>query len=124
THPQIIMGDQVYPNFFYEPPEIFRHRQAQAERVIWMIDQLRITWHAEHALREGEEKFRLLVESAKEYAIFMLDTEGRVVSWNDGPQRIKGYTASEIIGEHMSRFYTPGDIKRGLPKELLELAGT
>jgi diguanylate cyclase (GGDEF)-like protein/PAS domain S-box-containing protein len=60
---------------------------------------------SEQALRESEERFRLLVEGVKDYAIFMLDPEGRVVSWNEGAERIKGYAADEIIGEHCSRFY-------------------
>ena len=55
------------------------------------------------------DQFRLLVESVTDYAIYMLDRDGCVVSWNPGGQRIKGYTASEIIGQHFSRFYTPED---------------
>ncbi|MFL6284673.1 MAG: putative bifunctional diguanylate cyclase/phosphodiesterase [Pyrinomonadaceae bacterium] len=60
---------------------------------------------SEKILRESEERFRLLVEGVRDYAIFMLDPEGRVASWNEGAERIKGYTAEEIIGEHCSRFY-------------------
>jgi hypothetical protein len=59
------------------------------------------------SLPQGEERFRLLVESVKDYAIFMLDPEGRVLTWNAGAELIKGYSASEIIGEHFSRFYPP-----------------
>ena len=77
---------------------------------------------AEKALREGEEHFRLLVEGVKDYAIFMLDPQGRVVSWNPGVERIKGYEAEEIIGEHFSRFYTEDDIARGHPEEELRIA--
>src|SRR5215813_3721224 len=57
--------------------------------------------------RPSDERFRLLVESVKDYAIFMLDPEGRVLTWNAGAELIKGYSASEIIGEHFSRFYPP-----------------
>ncbi len=64
---------------------------------------------AEQALRETEERFRLLVEGVKEYALFMLDPTGRVVSWNAGAERIKGYSAQEILGQHISRFYPPQD---------------
>jgi diguanylate cyclase (GGDEF)-like protein/PAS domain S-box-containing protein len=60
---------------------------------------------SEKILRESEERFRLLVEGVRDYAIFMLDPEGRVASWNEGAERIKGYTSEEIIGEHCSRFY-------------------
>lgn len=66
--------------------------------------------------------FRLLVESVIDYAIFMLDPSGHVVSWNTGAQRIKGYTADEIIGQHFSVFYPPEDIVTGKPDRELELA--
>ena len=77
---------------------------------------------AEEALRQSEERFRLLVESVKDYAIFMLDTDGRVASWNTGAERIKGYKAEEIIGQHFSRFYSSEDIERGKPQRELEIA--
>ena len=63
--------------------------------------------HAELALRESEERFRLLIETSIDYAIFMLDPQGHIASWNPGAQRIKGYTAEEVIGRHFSIFYTP-----------------
>ena len=72
--------------------------------------------------RTSEERFRALVSSVKDYAIFMLDPSGRIESWNAGAERTKGYTADEIIGEHMSRFYTPEDLARGLPATLLAQA--
>jgi PAS domain S-box-containing protein len=62
---------------------------------------------AEEALRRSEERFRLLVEAVQDYAIFMLTTEGVVASWNLGAQRIKGYTAAEIVGQHFRVFYPP-----------------
>lgn len=70
------------------------------------------------------ERLRLLLESITDYAIFMLDTEGRVTTWNVGAERIKGYTAAEIIGQHISRFYTPEDARDGRPQRLLGLART
>jgi PAS domain S-box-containing protein len=70
---------------------------------------------AEAALREGEERFRLLVESIDEYAIFMLDLDGRVASWNTGAERIRGYPAEEVLGRHFSIFYLPEDIEQGRP---------
>src|SRR5215472_10157081 len=72
--------------------------------------------------RSLEERFRALVSSVKDYAIFMLDPTGRIETWNAGAEQIKGYTADEIIGEHMSRFYTPEDLARGLPQTLLAAA--
>src|SRR5262245_26296683 len=70
------------------------------------------------------EAFRLLVERIKVYAIFLLDPDGHISSWNQGLQCIKGYTAAEIIGQHLSVFYTPEDVAAGLPKRLLEIAET
>ncbi len=64
---------------------------------------------ADEALRQSEERFRLLVESVQDYAIFMLDPTGHIATWNRGAQRIKGYVAEEIIGQHFSRFYPPED---------------
>ncbi|HZW89653.1 MAG TPA: PAS domain-containing sensor histidine kinase [Myxococcaceae bacterium] len=72
--------------------------------------------------RSVDERFRALVSSVKDYAIFMLDPSGRIETWNAGAERTKGYTADEIIGEHISRFYTPEDLARGLPAKLLAQA--
>lgn len=70
----------------------------------------------------SEVSFRLLVQSVVDYAIFMLDTEGRVSSWNIGAERIKGYKSAEIIGRHFSTFYTDEDRKAGVPAQVLETA--
>jgi PAS domain S-box-containing protein len=77
---------------------------------------------AEAELRQSEERFRLIVQNAKDYAILMLDPEGRIVSWNEGAQRIKGYTAAEIIGRHYSCFYPPEDVLADKPLKELEMA--
>src|SRR5687767_11789526 len=63
----------------------------------------------EEALRLSEQRFRLIVQSVRDYGIFMLDTRGHIVSWNEGAQQIKGYTADEIIGKHFSVFYPEED---------------
>jgi PAS domain S-box-containing protein len=76
----------------------------------------------EERLKQSEERFRLLVECATDYAIFMLDENGFVRSWNSGAQAIKGYTAGEIIGSHFSRFYTPDAIERKWPEHELQEA--
>lgn len=73
-------------------------------------------------LRRSEERFRLLVEEAKDYAIFMLDPEGYIVSWNTGAQRIKQYTAKDIIGQHFSKFYSQDAVDRGWPAHELKVA--
>jgi PAS domain S-box-containing protein len=78
--------------------------------------------HAEAALRESDEWFRLLVDGVRDYAIFSLDSEGRVATWNAGAQRLKGYRADEIIGEHFSKFYPQEALDRGWPAEELRRA--
>jgi PAS domain S-box-containing protein len=77
---------------------------------------------AQEALRDSERQFRLLVAGVSDYALYMLDPNGIVTSWNAGACRIKGYAAEEIIGQHFSRFYTPGDRATGLPARALNTA--
>lgn len=69
-----------------------------------------------------EERYRLLVDAVEEYAIYMLDPEGFVISWNSGAQRLKGYVESEILGRHFSTFYTPEDVRAGAPTRTLMTA--
>jgi PAS domain S-box-containing protein len=70
----------------------------------------------------SEERARLMTAEVKDYAIFMLDSQGRVASWNEGAKRINGYEPQEVIGSHFSRFYTPEDIARNHPTHELEIA--
>lgn len=77
----------------------------------------------ERALRENEERFRALVDGVKDYAICMLDPQGRVRSWNAGAEWIEGYQAREIIGRHFSCFFPPDAVERGLPERALAQAG-
>ncbi|MBV9395058.1 MAG: PAS domain S-box protein [Methylobacteriaceae bacterium] len=77
---------------------------------------------AEEELRRSEERFRLLVQGVTDYAIYLLDPEGKVTNWNVGAERIKGYLAEEILGEHFSRFYTDEDRAAGLPQVALDTA--
>jgi len=77
---------------------------------------------AEQDLRQSEERFRLLVEGVQDYAIFMLDPQGNITTWNAGAERIKGYTAEEIIGKHFSCFYPPEAIQTGWPERELKTA--
>jgi PAS domain S-box-containing protein len=69
----------------------------------------------EETLRQSEERSRLIVSNAKDYAILMLDPDGNIVNWNEGAERMKGYRAEEIIGQHFSRFYSAEDISNGIP---------
>jgi hypothetical protein len=75
--------------------------------------------HTEETLRQSEERFRLLVEGVQDYAIFMLDPDGIVTSWNMGAERVSGYTRSEILGKHFSNFFLPEEVAAGRPWEEL-----
>ncbi|MEA3059444.1 MAG: hypothetical protein QOE50_856, partial [Sphingomonadales bacterium] len=77
---------------------------------------------AQQTLLDAERTFRILVQGVTDYAIYMLDPDGRVTNWNAGAERIKGYAPDEIVGEHFSRFYTPEDLDVGVPKRALETA--
>ncbi|WP_022681602.1 PAS domain S-box protein [Sphingobium bisphenolivorans] len=74
------------------------------------------------SLRESERRFRILVDGVSDYAIYMLDPSGIITNWNAGAERIKGYSAEEIIGQHFSRFYTETDRDAGKPAQALEMA--
>jgi len=75
----------------------------------------------EETLRHSEEKYRMLVDGVRDYAIFMLDLRGQILSWNAGAEKVKGYKAEEIIGHNFSCFFPPEEIKQGRPEELLRL---
>jgi formate hydrogenlyase transcriptional activator len=79
---------------------------------------------ANREITQSEERFRMLVAGVKDYAIFMLDPQGRVSTWNVGAERIKGYRSDEILGEHSSRFYTEEDIADGKPDDELKIAAS
>jgi PAS domain S-box-containing protein len=76
---------------------------------------------AEEALRESEERYRMLVDGIQDYAIFMMDPRGQILSWNAGAERIKGYRADQIIEQNFSCFFPPEDIQRGRPEEILRM---
>jgi PAS domain S-box-containing protein len=77
---------------------------------------------AQEELRRSDERLRLLIQSVKEYAIFMLDSEGRIATWNQGAQRLKGYAYEEIVGQHFSRFYPEADVAAGKCEMELDVA--
>ena len=79
---------------------------------------------AQESLAQSEERFQLMVEAVKDYAIFMLDPTGHVVSWNEGAERIKGYASDEIIGRHFSIFYPRESVETGWPDRELEIAAS
>ena len=92
---------------------------AHLQRQALVLDELSKTYEE---LRESEQRYRLLVDCVKDYAIFMLSRKGHVMSWNQGAQRIKGYSREEILGRHFSVFYPLEDIQSGKPKRELEIA--
>jgi PAS domain S-box-containing protein len=107
----------------YLPAEQALREREERYRLFDEIDELLERYiHAEQVLHEREERYRLLVEGAQDYAIFMLDATGQIMSWNAGAQRIKGYTADEIVGQHFSVFYPADDVQRGKPAAELVIA--
>jgi PAS domain S-box-containing protein len=90
-----------------------------AERQLSQVErEQRITGEA---LRESEERYRMLIDGVADHAIFMIDPQGRVISWNAGAQRIKGYRADQILGRSFSCFFPAEDVARGRPEEVLRL---
>jgi PAS domain S-box-containing protein len=94
--------------------------RRDAERRLTEMDGRRRV--VEDALRESEKRYRLLIDGVHDHAIFMMDTRGLVVTWNAGAQRIKGYSADDILNGNFARFFTEEDQQRGKPAELLRLS--
>lgn len=99
-----------------------KRAEQTAQEAAQIIGSQEARLDSSESLRASEERFRLLVEQVKDYAIFMLDPEGHITTWNEGAERFKGYAPNEIIGQHFSRFYTPEDIARRHPWNELEIA--
>ena len=115
--------EETFFNFVYQP--MFSDDHLVEGIIVFAFDvtsETRRQKLGEERLRESEEIFRLLVDSVQDYAIFLLDVEGRVASWNTGARRIKGYEPDEIIGRHFSVFYTKEDIADGKPERILKEA--
>jgi PAS domain S-box-containing protein len=98
-------------------------REALSQRAGVRVETSEAHRLVEETSELREERFRLLIESVQDYAIFLLDPEGRVSSWNTGAERIKGYRVEEIIGQHFSRFYPEEDVRAGKCERELEIAG-
>ncbi len=94
------------------------------QRALHLVEERTRRQEAEQSLRESEERFRALVEGVKEYAIILLDLQGRITSWNTGAEFVHGYDASEVVGRHFSCFYTAEEIHHARPEKSLELAQT
>jgi PAS domain S-box-containing protein len=103
---------------------VMRARLGTVRGFVVVLRDLSERRRAAEALRRSDERFRLIVESVKDYAIFMLDPTGHVMTWNEGAERIKGYRADQIIGEHFSRFYPEPEASSGKCERELDVAAT
>ncbi len=95
---------------------------SEQHGVVVTFDDVTERHESETRFHAAEQRFRLMVDSVNDYAILMLDLQGVVTTWNPGAQRIKGFTAEEIIGQHFSRFYPAEDLSAGRPAKLLQIA--
>ena len=109
TRVAIVMGGALALGLFAAGSLSIYHEMKQRKR-------------AEEALKYSEEGFRLMISGVKDHALFMVDTAGRVATWNSGAERLKGYKEAEIVGQHFSRFYTPEEVADGVPETLLGIA--
>jgi PAS domain S-box-containing protein len=127
AHPLVVIGDTVLDNPACPTPEQFDEGSVDLD-IQATLDNLQLIRSLRKAERELNQRmredasFRVLVASVKDYAIFMLDPQGNILTWNDGARRIKGYEASEIIGQHFSKFYTRDAVERLHPQKELEIA--
>jgi PAS domain S-box-containing protein len=108
-------------DYLFKPvvPEVLKAKVSVFVDLFHINERLKLK-----AIQQSEERFRLLVESMQDYAIFMLDPEGRVTSWNTGAERIEGFQPEEIIGAQFARFYPAEDRAQGFPEEALRYAAT
>ncbi len=106
----------------YARGQLVRDESDQPLRLLGVCQDITERIWAEEQVRTTQERFRTMVENVRDYAIFMLDQEGYVTSWNVGAQRIKGYDADEIFGRHYSCFFLPEHASRGDPSRQLRIA--
>lgn len=102
--------------------QVARRRGDEIVEVLAINRDVTEATRSQAELKASEERFRLMVEQVEDYAIFMMDPKGIIVSWNSGAERMKGYRADEIIGRHFSRFYPSQDVRAGKPAEELRVA--
>jgi PAS domain S-box-containing protein len=102
--------------------EVIKNERGEPVQMLGICQDVTDRRSVEHALRESEERYRLLVESVRDYAIYMLDPKGHIASWNSGAARIKQYAQNEVLGRHFGMFYTEEERAAGQPERSLRLA--
>jgi PAS domain S-box-containing protein len=112
-------GTRFWANAIMQP---FRDEQGALVGFAKITRDITERVQAQQAIIDGERRFRILVEGVIDYAIYMLDPSGMITNWNPGAERMKGYSADEIVGQHFSKFYTSGDRASGLPARVLDTA--
>jgi PAS domain S-box-containing protein len=110
--------------WFIDQGEVMRDSEGQPEYMAGACVDITERRHAEESLRQSEEQFRLFVNNVRDYALFQMDTEGRVVAWNSGAEHLLGYTQEEILGHPGARIFVPEDIAAGIPEREMETAAT
>ncbi|MEQ8753676.1 MAG: PAS domain S-box protein [Coleofasciculus sp. G1-WW12-02] len=101
---------------------VIKDREEKVVVILWLIHDISDRQHTELALQASDERLNLLIDGINDYAIYLIDTEGKIVSWNAGVQRLKGYSASEIIGQHYQCFFLKEDQENGKPEQSLQIA--
>jgi PAS domain S-box-containing protein len=122
THEERIVRPDGGIRHLQSTGEVVRNDNGAAIRMLGVCLDVTERKEAERALRQSEQSFRLLLKGVRDYAIYMLDPAGHVLTWNSGAARIKGYSADEIVGSHYGRFFTEEEREAGVPESVLEIA--
>ncbi len=123
TEFRVVRPDGI-ERWFIDQGEVVRDEQGQPAYMAGACVDITERKQAEQLLRESEERFRLLVNNVRDYALFQTNTEGRITTWNSGAERLLGYTAEEVIGQPVIRIFVPEDVAAGIPQREMQVATT